>query len=304
MSGIFSALKTAISRSGSPDDLLPPSNILLTQEELCLACPDPCHDHQQFPSYLKIDNTTPLLGSTKPYSRHVLIATGKSDWLSHIDEENGTVAAALLSHMNKVSPPFRILTTNTSLTATHSTLPGSTDVVVLPDNILVSNVTTSNVAQFYDLFLATPLPSKADSALPDLKGNTELVVTKNIYTSMILLCSHRRRDKRCGVTAPILAQEFDHVLRQRDIHEGEGGTALVMVSHIGGKHCLLLLYPAMSPGISFTLSVPKRPCAEFVFHLSAHPQDTNLLEILSCILMKAVEEFGTEESTHVTVRLL
>ncbi|KAH8548578.1 Sucrase/ferredoxin-like-domain-containing protein [Umbelopsis sp. PMI_123] len=234
MSGIFSALKTAISRSGSPDDSLPPSNILLTQEELCLACPDPCHDHQQFPSYLKIDNTTPLLGSTKPYSRHVLIATGKSDWLSHIDEENGTVAAALLSHMNKVSPPFRILTTNTSLTATHSTLPGSTDVVVLPDNILVSNVTTSNVAQFYDLFLATPLPSKADSALPDLKGNTELVVTKNIYTSMILLCSHRRRDKRCGVTAPILAQEFDHVLRQRDIHEGEGGTALVMVSHIGG----------------------------------------------------------------------
>lgn len=233
MSGIFSAIKTVISRAASPDDLLPPKDIL-TQEELCLACPDPCHDHKQFPAYLKIDNTTPLLGSTKPYARHVLIATGKSDWASHIDEEKGTVTAALLDHLNKVSTPFRILTTNSSLTPTHSTVPGSTDIVVLPDNILVSNVTTKNVAQFYDLFLATPLPTQATAEMPNLKGHSELTVVKNMYTSMILLCSHRRRDKRCGVTAPILAQEFDHVLRQRDIHEGEGGAALVMVSHIGG----------------------------------------------------------------------
>lgn len=182
-----------------------------------------------------MDTETPLLGSTKPYSRHVLIATGKSDWASHIDDERGTVAAALLQHMDKVSKPFRIVTTNTSLTATHSTIPDSTDIIVLPDNILVANVTTANVAEFYDLFLATPLPTKATTDLPDLKENSQFSVMKNMYTSMILICSHRRRDKRCGVTAPILAQEFDHVLRQKDIHEGEGGTALVMVSHIGGN---------------------------------------------------------------------
>lgn len=237
MSGIFSAIKTAISRTSTPtqEELLPPKELLLTQEELCLACPDPCNDHKAFPSYLKMDTETPLLGSTKPYSRHVLIATGKSDWASHIDDERGTVAAALLQHMDKVSKPFRIVTTNTSLTATHSTVPDSTDIIVLPDNILVANVTTANVAEFYDLFLGTPLPTKATTDLPDLEENSQFSVMTNMYTSMILICSHRRRDKRCGVTAPILAQEFDHVLRQKDIHEGEGGTALVMVSHIGGN---------------------------------------------------------------------
>ncbi|GAB5587009.1 hypothetical protein Unana1_01909 [Umbelopsis nana] len=236
MSGILSVIKSAISRTSTPtqEELLPPKDLLLTQEDLCSACPDPCHDHKSFPSYLKMDTETPLLGSTKPYSRHVLIATGKSDWASHIDEEKGTVAAALLEHMDKVSKPFRIVTTNTSLNATHSTVPNSTDIIVLPDNILVANVTPANVAQFYDLFLATPLPTKTNTDLPDLKGHTEFSVMKNMYTSMILICSHRRRDKRCGVTAPILAQEFDHVLRQKDIHEGEGGAALVMVSHIGG----------------------------------------------------------------------
>ncbi|KAG2177319.1 hypothetical protein INT43_007976 [Umbelopsis isabellina] len=230
MSGLINAFKSAIGRG---QDLLPPSDLLVTEED-CNACPNPCHDHKQFPSYLKLDNHTPLLGSTKPYSRHILIATGKSDWASHIDEEKDTVAAALLHHMNKVSPPFRIVTTNSSLDAMHSTIPDSTDIIVLPDNILVSNVTVNNVEQFYDLFLATPLPSKSDAELPDTKGHSELKVIKNMYTSMILLCSHRRRDKRCGVTAPILAQEFDHILRQKDIHEGEGGVTIVMVSHIGG----------------------------------------------------------------------
>jgi hypothetical protein len=235
MSGLINAFKSVIGRG--QDDLLPPTDLLANEED-CQACPNPCHDHKQFPSYLKIDNFTPLLGSTKPYSRHILIATGKSDWASHIDDDKDTVAAALLHHMHKVSPPFRIVTTNSSLDALHSTIPDSTDIIVLPDNILVSNVTVNNVDKFYDLFLATPLPSKSDAEVPDTKGHSELKVVKNMYTSMILICSHRRRDKRCGVTAPILAQEFDHVLRQKDIHEGEGGATIVMVSHIGGWYSL------------------------------------------------------------------
>src|ERR1043166_9505545 len=45
----------------------------------CVECSDPCSTHQVYPSYLKIDHKLPLQGTVKPYYKHVLISTGKSD---------------------------------------------------------------------------------------------------------------------------------------------------------------------------------------------------------------------------------
>src|SRR5262245_57363238 len=56
----------------------------LANLEECMACANPCiGEIPTFPNYIvkSIDHTLPLAGTVKPYSRHILIATGKKDWI-------------------------------------------------------------------------------------------------------------------------------------------------------------------------------------------------------------------------------
>ncbi len=54
------------------------------EDDPCLNCLDPCVSHANYPSYLKIDYTSPLNNTVKPYIKHVLISTGKGDWETNI----------------------------------------------------------------------------------------------------------------------------------------------------------------------------------------------------------------------------
>ncbi|KAF7731396.1 hypothetical protein EC973_000204 [Apophysomyces ossiformis] len=204
----------------------PPADSLV---EDCFSCVDPCTEHRQYPPSLHIDTLLPLLGSVKSYRRHILISTGQADWPKKIEKDEGTVAAAICEAEVNSPTKWKNLITNTSMVSTYSTVEGGHDIIVLPDNIIVSNVTPRNAHQFYRLFVA-------QSNQQETYGEVEedMCVHKNPYDSLLLICSHKRRDKRCGITAPLLAREFDHVLREKEIGEGEGGTAVLMVSHIGG----------------------------------------------------------------------
>ncbi|KAI8086273.1 Sucrase/ferredoxin-like-domain-containing protein [Halteromyces radiatus] len=217
-------------------DQIPPTTELVD----CNDCTQDCYDHPSYPSYLDIDTETELLGSMKPYGRHVMIATGVTDWAEKIEEDTATLAAQLHKVINadpqytNNQPNGRIFITNTSMTNTYSTK--GHDVLLLPENILISNVTPEDATEFYATFLDQPLPLQPvqlSKICMQLRGSWQAYM--NPSASMILICSHRRRDKRCGVTAPILAREFDHILREHDIEEqGEKGTTVLMVSHVGG----------------------------------------------------------------------
>ncbi|KAI8391750.1 Sucraseferredoxin-like protein [Radiomyces spectabilis] len=209
---------------------MPPNDLVV--DEACTGCENPCEEHKAFPGSLHIDTYSSLLGTVKSYGRHILIATGQSDWPKKIEDDATSVAGAISRAQASQSSFLRNLITNTSLVTQYSTIPNACDVIVLPDNLLVSNVTVENAQLFFDTFIAKPLP---ETPLDPASFNLEQIhVRTNPYASLVLICSHKKRDKRCGVTAPILAQEFDNVLRSKDIDEGEGGTAVLMVSHIGG----------------------------------------------------------------------
>jgi hypothetical protein len=227
---------------GNPD-LLPPSEYLAVSphtdnedEDECTGCANPCTEHKEYPSYLNIEHDFPMLGSVKPYGRHIIIATGTSDWPKKIEQVNGTFAYSLSETESKSeSVSWKNMVTNSSLVSKYSTVPGSCDVMILPDNIIVSNVTTDKAADFYSLFLRAPLPTEAmdiDFMMKDDRLG-EMKIQKSAYKNLLLLCSHKKRDKRCGITAPILAQEFEHIFREKDISEDDA--AVLMVSHIGGK---------------------------------------------------------------------
>lgn len=213
-------------------DQIPPQEIVVKD---CDTCVEECDEHPQYPSYLDFDNQSPLLGSMSPYGRHFMISTAQSDWPERIEEDYGTLAANLQALLVAQPMSWRTFVTNTSLIPQYGTTAScSLDVVILPDNIIVGNVTPDDAQLLYDVFVKMPLPTEPVD-ITKFKDIGELGVYPNPFENMILICSHRKRDKRCGVTAPILAREFDHVLRELDIHDGEGGTSVSMVSHVGGK---------------------------------------------------------------------
>ncbi|CEP16075.1 hypothetical protein [Parasitella parasitica] len=223
-------------------DLLPPPEYLApatTQHcedddlDDCTGCANPCSEHKEFPSYLNIEMDFPILGSVKPYGRHILIATGVSDWPKKIEHDKGSFAHTLYNvECNRKSNPWKNLVTNTSMISTYSTIPDSCDVLIFPDNILVSNATCAQADDFYDLFLATPLPEEPIDIELIMRDDRmgQMTISKCPYKTLMLLCSHRKRDKRCGVTAPILAQELDHVLREKDLNEQDA--AVIMVTKL------------------------------------------------------------------------
>ncbi|KAF9954581.1 hypothetical protein BGZ72_004469 [Mortierella alpina] len=333
----------------------------------CNACPTPCQDqdHPHYPSYLKIDQETPLLNSTRTYTRHVLISTGQEDWEASIYDDSESLAPHLqraidegqerLKQANGGQDLPRIVLTNSSRVCEHWGGPGW-QVIILPDHIVVNNVTPDQCDDFFEAFLkpsvgSTSAPSTSVGTMTssvlavekDLGANgqgprhqvnrsvssttstsisnstvtpiqtptlyqdgrasvsaayssshTTVTTTDSISLehesqyenqyqhehehehkhkhalngsapptrhhhhapdqtrevtagkttflahrwqpgAAIMICSHKKRDKRCGVTAAILKKEFTRILRSKDIFgDGEGDVEIWLISHIGG----------------------------------------------------------------------
>lgn len=62
----------------------------------CDSCDQPCAAHAQVPDYLKIDTESTLVGTVKPYARHILYVEGSAKrWPSKIDQATGSLGAEL-----------------------------------------------------------------------------------------------------------------------------------------------------------------------------------------------------------------
>ncbi|KAG0343207.1 Altered inheritance of mitochondria protein 32 [Podila humilis] len=141
----------------------------------CHSCSNPCEDmdHPHYPSYLKIDTESPLLHSMKPYSRHVLISTGQDDWPASIDEDESSLAPHLQRAIDKGQQKLReenptiefarIVLTNSSRVCEHWGGEGF-QVLVLPDQIVVNNVTPEMCDDFFEAFLRPPVGHAFDEA--------------------------------------------------------------------------------------------------------------------------------------------
>jgi hypothetical protein len=59
------------------------------------------------------------------------------------------------------------------------------------------------------------------------------------HRALILLCSQKTRDARCGQSAPLLRREFQRHLQVRGLYrdlddERPGGVGIYFISHVGG----------------------------------------------------------------------
>ena len=74
---------------------------------------------------------------------------------------------------------------------------------------------------------------------PTISTNSNLKARPCPHKYLILLCSQKTRDARCGQSAPLLRREFERHLRPlglyRDLHdERPGGVGIYFISHVGG----------------------------------------------------------------------
>ncbi|KAL3423644.1 sucrase ferredoxin domain-containing protein [Phlyctema vagabunda] len=208
----------------------------------CASC------HVKYPKGFKIDEDDPLYGHVKGWATHVLVATGKADWVRDVADEKGSVMEAIDKGGVKPSNGRMMLSASNIPTPSHSaSYDEPTTILLLPAFVILENVTPKSVPAIIKSFIdigptnTTPLgPFSIPSSLPDPLPTAEQVTSRPCpHSALILLCSQGTRDARCGQSAPLLRKELARHLQPlrlyRDLDdERPGGVGIYFISHVGG----------------------------------------------------------------------
>ncbi|CAI7645209.1 unnamed protein product [Penicillium glandicola] len=215
----------------------------------------------KYPAKFDVDHQDELYGQVKGWATHMLVATGKSDWVRDVADEEGSVMEAI--ERGGLEPSNGRL----KLSASNMPVPDEyhmadagkqpTNVLLLPSFTVVEHVTPQLVPDLIENFVnhslttTTPLgtippsPEKPTEANQDLPHPSTTSITTSLkshpspHAAVILLCSQRTRDARCGQSAPLLRREFERHLRPlglyRDMDDQRpGGVGIYFISHVGG----------------------------------------------------------------------
>ncbi|KAF9221906.1 hypothetical protein BS17DRAFT_841748 [Gyrodon lividus] len=249
----------------------------------CRSCADPCdQDHDDYASKMTVDMDSDMRGSVKPYRRQVIISTGKTDWDKEVTEADGTLAAFLRNaderHRSggkqilddsgraaqKPLPAGLFEQSDTRrvsiLNGSHKSFsedPTQETVIILPDFKVVADVPRS-LAGAEMLWTATLNPSYGRLGAQSRPDSLKSWVLP--YSCVILLCSHKRRDKRCAIAAPILEKTFIEYL------ENEGWEAHTELEDLSG-----------SPSLEASLNIDLDPETAFETRLKALRDERKVL---------------------------
>jgi Sucrase/ferredoxin-like len=129
--------------------------------------------------------------------------------------------------------------------ANHETM-----VLLLPAFTIIDRVTPARVPDLITRFVnhavttTTPLSSSSPVGSAPVEADYDMSLTSLRsrpcpHAAVVLLCSQRTRDARCGISAPLLRRELERHLRTyglyRDINdERPGGVGIYFISHVGG----------------------------------------------------------------------
>ncbi|KAL6874939.1 Sucrase/ferredoxin-like domain-containing protein [Trichoderma novae-zelandiae] len=203
----------------------------------------------RYPRGFKVDEEDVLYGRVKGWSTHVVVGTGKMDWVRDVADERGSVMEAI-QRVGGVTNG-RLMLSASNLPTPHDTTDYSepTTVLLLPAFALVHNVHPRNVPQLIADVVnraptsaspLTPWQSSIPPSLPSPDASLpDLTLQSCPHSAVILMCSQRTRDARCGQSAPLLRKELERHLRPlglyRDLHdERPGGVGIYFISHVGG----------------------------------------------------------------------
>lgn len=220
-------------------------------------CPAECDTcTAKFPSSLSLqdDEKSDLYGSTAPYGLHIVVPTNNSDWAHDATGVKNTLANSVSNWSEKAKFPglgdsCKIKVTVSSISSlkleTDSAYMNQTsgDLLLLPFFTWVKNLSIENAGAVLDKVVPEliEIRDKGVKIFPTIKCQEypEVEVSPDLSKAYMFLCSHKTRDKRCGVTAPIMKKEAEFHLRDlgllRDFSDDRpGGVNVAYVNHIGG----------------------------------------------------------------------
>lgn len=202
------------------------------------ACSSPCTVHQPIPDWLKIDYESPLSNTVKPYVRHVLwcSTTVSTRWPPKPEEVlasipvtrthtkqhaqiQGSIEQRLAAVASKAGDHLggRVVVTALDVSATPSPLaalhsvhgaPGDMELIVLPEGTALHVPANLDAAAVLESYLTSP-----DADMPH-GVQRHAIFQENTTadaTTLVLVCAHKLRDKRCGVVGPMLVDTFRYV---------------------------------------------------------------------------------------------
>ncbi|KAF2089319.1 hypothetical protein K490DRAFT_72113 [Saccharata proteae CBS 121410] len=237
------------------DKLFPVTNPTVDGED-CLHDCESCTI--KYPRKFDIDETDKLYGHIAGWSTHLLVATGKTDWVRDVADEKGSVMEAV--DKGGVKPnngKLMLSASNMPLPHDlhHTEAPAGeetpTSILLLPAFTIIDNVTPSRVPDLITTYVdaaptnetplsATPFSLPTAATTPSIPSALPPLTPRPCpHQYLILLCSQKTRDARCGQSAPLLRRELERHLRPlglyRDLHdERPGGCGIYFISHVGG----------------------------------------------------------------------
>jgi len=229
------------------------------EDDICLSCSNPCDTHPSYPIYLakKINQTNPLEGTVKPYSKHIVLCEGpgvESQWPKKIEKWDGSFAQAISQQIKELEEliPFKIMLTSSDEPTLGSTpseelsskklqkdeddesssvpnLQDSCDILLFPDMLRFIKVKKDQIPALLKEII-------------DGKNSSGIISEPLKEKNVLLICAHKKRDKRCAISGPLLCQEFQKVLQEKGILEQ---TKILKTSHIGGHKYAgnVIIYP-------------------------------------------------------------
>lgn len=285
-------------RSSTPD----PNGFCKAQNETELfPKPDPAVDGEEclhdcssctahLPAKWSIDEDDKLYGHVNGWDQHLVVGTGKTDWVRDVTDEKGSVMQAVGKYGQEIQLSEQRGKGKVMLSASNMPTGGDhgdcdmengSDCLLLPSWTFVEAVQPTDVPDLMGDIIEksitnkTPVlntkpalpPSDSSPASAATNGSSTTSATENgishpidlshlnltpshplspkfrtrpiPHAALILMCSHKTRDARCGQSAPLLRKELERHLRPlglyRDLHDNRpGGVGIYFINHVGG----------------------------------------------------------------------
>lgn len=208
----------------------------------------------KFPSSVSIEEKDQLWKSTKEYGLHIVVASGKTDWEHDALLGQGTLGNAVSKWGELANGKFPELGASSAIKITMSSLSSTEletnddyihqkrgDLLILPFFVWIKNISVEQVAPFLNEAIPKLIECRESKSVPPsvFEHFPDVSVQVDNFQSYIFLCSHKTRDKRCGVTAPLMKREMEIYLRDlglyRDLSDDRpDGIKVAFINHVGG----------------------------------------------------------------------
>ncbi|MBI3944229.1 MAG: sucrase ferredoxin [Chloroflexi bacterium] len=175
----------------------------------------------------------PIAATVKPYDRHLVACTGRSDWPGKIDTEPGFLSTfSLALERARRDLPQRYKFTASPAPSRASAIPtpaSGTDLLSFPNMTRYHGIREADIPDFISEVLVAGQTGERWSPIP-------------ITGRYLLVCIHAARDERCGLCGPKTAAALEQALAARNL---DGDIHVLRSSHVGGHRFAgnLLVYP-------------------------------------------------------------